>query len=615
MTPIVGQTEDGYSFVGGDPSDKNNWKQVGVVEDGYSFKGGDPSKKESWSPVATPTPVSTPVVETPVVQEPKSFGQNALETLSATTQGVGKSASFGFADELSGAVGAAIDPLVTGIQERLAGVPEDMREQTKPFGERYKESRDFARKDYEQTAKESPIASTIGEIGGAVGTGLVGGTGKLLTRAAIEGGAYGLGESQAEDIGGMAVDTAKGAGLGLGTAGLVKGAGTAYNKILKPGAEKAAERGAGRLLETTPLDRAKLSQQAVSLPTGDTTNAMKQLPEYLKKKGFTGNLEELATKVKESTEEAGKTIGNIAKEFDSVMSDATASLQGKKFGKTFEQIKKNMSYDFNKVADDIETKYLNKIKGSPNYSGDVSTVSSYIKELRDVGAVDSLEKLNTIRKNIDNKIGWSKMNPSIMDDIQKDVRRSISTHVKDVMLPSFDEIRRSNIIKGIDKSQTILLKEANAEYTMASHVNDLLKKASGRADNRRVMGLTDNQWALGGVLGSAAMGSPAPLLAPIGKMAMDYAAPKVGLYAPEIVSGVKKVVSPLARPAQRIATQQGVQGLVSVDDKVKGTKYEQVFQGLDQHQKAVRNNLLNQTDEQYRTLQNSKEDEEETGEE
>jgi len=49
-----GYTEGGYSFVGGDPSNQTNWKQVGSVEDGYRFKGGDPSAKESWEEYKDP---------------------------------------------------------------------------------------------------------------------------------------------------------------------------------------------------------------------------------------------------------------------------------------------------------------------------------------------------------------------------------------------------------------------------------------------------------------------------------------------------------------------------------------------------------------------------------
>ena len=50
--PQVGAVVDGYTFLGGDPSQQGSWKQAGPsagdVQDGYVFKGGDPSSPSSW---------------------------------------------------------------------------------------------------------------------------------------------------------------------------------------------------------------------------------------------------------------------------------------------------------------------------------------------------------------------------------------------------------------------------------------------------------------------------------------------------------------------------------------------------------------------------------------
>lgn len=63
-TPVIGQTEDGHSFIGGDPSKQENWKAIGAVEDGHVFKGGDPSKAESWASVNMPIQPQTPQTST-----------------------------------------------------------------------------------------------------------------------------------------------------------------------------------------------------------------------------------------------------------------------------------------------------------------------------------------------------------------------------------------------------------------------------------------------------------------------------------------------------------------------------------------------------------------------
>jgi hypothetical protein len=603
MTPKIGQTEDGYSFIGGDPAKQESWKQVGTIEDGHEFIGGDPSQQTSWKPVEAKAEVETPA----------SSG-TAMDSAEAALRGIGKGASFGFADELSGVVNVGVDTMA-GLANKIN--PEWGYEDDKNIGESYREGRDYARKDYEELAKKAPIASTVGEIGGAIGTGLVGGTGRLLTRAALEGGAYGLGESEAEDLKGMAVDTAKGAGLGLGTAGVMKGAGKLINT------KKVAEKGAGRLLETTPVDRAKLANKGVNLAEGGTSNVMESLPDYLKKKGFTGNLDQLSIKVKESSKKAGETIGKIAKDYDEYISEATAHLKGKPFGETFEQIKKNISYDFNKVADDLEKEVLENIKGVPGYKNEVATITNYIKELRETGVVESLEKLNTIRRGIDDKIKWDKLNPSIMDDVQSTVRKDINKHIKDTLLPAYDEmVRVGQMVRNPETGKLVMksnppsalkqLIEANQEYTMASSVQDLLVKAPGRKANRRAVGLTDSMWGLGGIGTAIATGSPLPLLAPIGKKALDTVAPKAMLYAPEIGKAASKVIA----PTTRAITQQGASMMgekdqdkeLSPSKKLKGTQYEQVFTG-DSQEDAVKHKILMSKDPNYKKMYMGEEEE------
>lgn len=47
-----GTEQDGFRFVGGDPSNQQNWEpvglKVGAVEDGFQFMGGDPSNQKNW---------------------------------------------------------------------------------------------------------------------------------------------------------------------------------------------------------------------------------------------------------------------------------------------------------------------------------------------------------------------------------------------------------------------------------------------------------------------------------------------------------------------------------------------------------------------------------------
>jgi hypothetical protein len=93
----------------------------------------------------------------------KGAVQSAQETLSDSGQGIAQGASFGFADEAYGVVGAPFRMLANAISGEDEG---------KGFGQRvtdaYARSRDFARGEYKQAQERSPVATTVGEVGGAL---------------------------------------------------------------------------------------------------------------------------------------------------------------------------------------------------------------------------------------------------------------------------------------------------------------------------------------------------------------------------------------------------------------------------------------------------------------
>lgn len=498
-----------------------------------------------------------------------SLTDEALNTTNALVQGVGKGASFGFTDELSGALSVGVDT-AAGLANKVN--PEWGYEDTKSIPESYTEGRDFARKQYEELAKENPITTTVGEIGGAISGGIAGLGGKLATKVGLtgaknvlaagtlEGGLYGLGESNKDNIKDMAMDTAIGAGLGLATSGLIEGAG----KLFKT--KKMAEEGAGRLLETTPVDRTKLANKGITLPDGTKSNVYTNLPDYIKSKGFKGNLEHLAGEVDKDSKAAGKRISEIAELYDTFISKVKGDILEKRTAlhsgsgdfqsivKRTGNILEENAYDFAKMANKLESDFVPKIKGVPGLEGNLNQVEEYIKKLRELGKVDTLSELNRQRRGIDSML-YDKAAPvsNVMKDVFKTVRKDITGHVTDKMLPAFDEVI-SNYEKNLGvkaasrfKNVTSDLLSSNAEYTMASAVNDLLEKAPARRANRRDFGLTDQIWGIGGVGSAVAAGSPLPLLLPVGKKILDYAAPRAKLYAPEIGNALSKVATPLSK--------------------------------------------------------------------
>lgn len=144
-----------------------------------------------------------------------SDGGNALSDFARMA---GQGLTFGFGDELAGMAASSL-------------------------GKDYTEARDASRQRVDDLRATSPGASMMGEIAGGVGVPLAGGVklarslagphSSVIRRAGagaaagaatggVGGGLFGLGESRAEDAGGMARDAGIGAALG-GTAGGVLG--------------------------------------------------------------------------------------------------------------------------------------------------------------------------------------------------------------------------------------------------------------------------------------------------------------------------------------------------------------------------------------------------------
>lgn len=177
------------------------------------------------------------VEENEVAQTGADFARGAASGLSA-----------GFTDEITGVLGAAIDPQNLGgkVEEaQMAAAatrneaskqdPRDVISAMRAEGfsdeeiaaqledlKRFKETegpttygvyRDRARRLQDEAAERSPIATTAGEVGGAVASGVMSGATQLPALAA-EGALFGLGNAEG-DVADQAVSTGLGAATGL----------------------------------------------------------------------------------------------------------------------------------------------------------------------------------------------------------------------------------------------------------------------------------------------------------------------------------------------------------------------------------------------------------------
>ena len=158
--------------------------------------------------------------------------------------------SFGFRDEFRGAAEAigstvGLRGLGGGFDEiRLETDEEDKQD----FSDIYKERRDLTREQSKESALANPKTYTGSQFAGGVVSGLAAPVGRLastgvkgaMAAGAIEGGVFGAGESEADNVTDLALDTAKGAAIGAGSVGVLTGAGklaVAGTKVTKSGGQ------------------------------------------------------------------------------------------------------------------------------------------------------------------------------------------------------------------------------------------------------------------------------------------------------------------------------------------------------------------------------------------
>ena len=212
-----------------------------------------------------PAEVAPASVDTaPEFSKIESFGQGALDI-----------GSFGASDEAIGAYHA--------LMAKLGG-----NQKEADFGEAYRKYRDLEREKQKAASEQNPWSYGAGGLAGAVGAGMAtGGLGlagkagtagaNIVKAAAIEGGALGLGTSEAEltgpdaslaNVGEAAKDIASGAVIGGATAGLLKGASNLIkgeSKIQLPG--KAYKKGLEGITTFGTEAKEKAAKEAIEYST------------------------------------------------------------------------------------------------------------------------------------------------------------------------------------------------------------------------------------------------------------------------------------------------------------------------------------------------------------
>jgi hypothetical protein len=298
--------------------------------------------------------------------------ENKMGVGEAALTGFGEGASLGWGDELAGAVGATIDRPVTYLMDRFSGVPSDLagEPEESTFGERYKQTRDFARRQQEKAKEDQAGAYYGGMLTGGIATGVAtGGVGAkaLAGRAVAEGAVAGLGGSEADltkgEYGQAAEDTAIGGIAG----GLIPQAGKIAGGIYKTagdvlgGALSKTGKGikkATQFVTGVKGDADKKIIEGASEILGVPKNELNlEVVEYLKSKGLGWSKKE------KLLQGIGDDLKNLT-DPDEIkrLKDIESLVNNSKIG-LFDEIKRSFE---NKAVKDLQTAFVGEfISGSP----------------------------------------------------------------------------------------------------------------------------------------------------------------------------------------------------------------------------------------------------------
>lgn len=384
----------------------------------------------------------------PIERSDKNTGK------SSALRGAAQGATFGFADEISGAAEA--------LWEKAKGDPA-------LFGRLYEKYRDESRAEFKRAKEENPKSFLAGEVTGAIGTALVPGLGGAsAAKLAGIGAATGLGNSEAEDVEGIAIDTAIGgaAGLALGKAG--EYAGKALTKVGHKVGEKTGEwanKAAARALGAERGTIKKIGQDRV-MDAGEYALKNKLLSPLT-------NVDDIITK--NESAKAGAMAARKAA-YDKI-DDAGASTFNPLEVAT--EVEKKVLGGKNLAYDDV--KELSKVL-EPQLSNILSRGDGNISMATAQELVESLGK----------KAKFDASRSTVQNQVAKDVYHIVRDAINKSASEGSEKVKVSGIKSAIEG--------ANKQYSLGKVAGDLLKNKQAREQGNNFIGLTDI------ITGSGALG-------------------------------------------------------------------------------------------------------------
>lgn len=526
MTQLkVGHTEEGHSYVGGDPSSPQSWLKVGSAEDGHTFLGGDPSSPQNWEPIhVTSTPEE------------------------AALQGFGNQAALGYLPQIQ----AATEPVIQGILDFVGGDKTDQRLQEQGFdvqnlpNKSYVQRRDEYIASGQRMAQEHPTAHFSGSVAGGIAGGAGGGrliakaigtagraatVGSRVKDAVAAGAAFGAarnpgdtkGEISPLQIGERATNAAQDALTGAAFQGGAEVVGK-VGKAVKDAAKNVrfmsqmkALKSSGAMLKdfrknlgnkrANELGQTMIDQKLVSV--GDT-------------------VEDIARKAEDAVKASSTRLDDIYSQADNLLTQGGGTVSD--VGHLASQLKK-----------DIATKYAGKAGSSKI----VDAVTSTLDEIAQNGPV-GFSKMREIRNSVDDLINYSKANQE-MAPIQKEllsIRGKLTDEIK-AALSALDKQHKTDLLRSFSRE--------NRNISNLIEVAKISKDRVSRINANAAIGLRDTiATGAGATIGTAFGGPVGGLLGTAGGAALSKGMRKYGDAVQAV--GMSKVANALDSQSARLGS-------------------------------------------------------------
>jgi hypothetical protein len=357
--------------------------------------------------------------------------QKEVSELESGVRGVAQGASFGFSDEITAALEAALTD------------------------KSYEQARDESRTNYQNAQKQNPYSYGAGELTGAVGTAFIPGMGLLnagkgaglATKAglgAIQGGLSGLGLSNKDSVEGLAIDTATGAAIG-GAMPVV------IDKVVAP-----AVRGVGRAIKSgfNTVDDVLLPKAGKAIFGVDekaTQNYLANAADVNK----APTMGELADSILNKTDDSAA-INEMKQKASNLSSKSWEALDSKKSIPKFdivqgiEDLKDGLLVDGNVIGKSQERAF-----------NDLSKLSEQIKLLPDDVSEPTLKRLV---QTMDENINWNNPEMGPTNDALKSLRTFIDSRLK-LQNPAYKATmqKTEDVTKAIQQVKSVFENRQNPE--------------------------------------------------------------------------------------------------------------------------------------------------------